>query len=61
MKELNLSIGDKMKLLVKNNKIILEPVKPQRVKYDINTLVKALPQNYQATEEFNDKVGQEIW
>jgi len=61
MKELSLSIGDKLKVLVQDQKIILEPVKKDRVKYDINQLVSKLPKDYKATEEFNDKVGLEQW
>ena len=61
MKELSLSIGDKLKVLVQDQKIILEPVKKDRVKYDINQLVSKLPKDYKAAEEFNDKVGLEHW
>jgi antitoxin MazE len=61
MKELSLSIGDKLKILVQDQKIILEPVKKDRVKYDINQLVSKLPKVYKATEEFNDKAGLEQW
>ena len=61
MKELSLSIGDKLKVLVQDQKIILEPVKKDRVKYDISQLVSKLPKDYKATEEFNDKVGLEQW
>jgi antitoxin MazE len=61
MKELHLSIGDKVKVLVENQKIVLEPIKKSRHKYDINELVKKIPQNYRANEEFDSKVGQEEW
>ena len=61
MKELQLSIGDKLKLFVKNKKIILEPIKSQRKQYDINKLVKDIPTDYKANEEFNDKLGLEQW
>jgi len=61
MKELNLSIGDKMKVLIKNKKIILEPIKQSREKYDINDLVKNLPKDYKIYEEFNNKTGLEEW
>ncbi len=61
MKELSLSIGDKVKILIENEKIVLEPLKETRVKYNINDLVKSLPSDYQAIEEFNNKVGQEEW
>ena len=62
MKELHLSIGDKMKILIENQKIILEPIKQQsREKYDINDLVKNIPNDYKAYEEFHNKIGLEEW
>ena len=61
MKELSLSIGDKLNVLVQDQKIILEPIKKNRIKYDINQLVSKLPKDYKAAEEFNDKVGFEQW
>ncbi len=61
MKELQLSIGDKVKVLVENQKIVIESLKPAREKYDINALVKQLPKNYKAYEEFNNTSGIEEW
>jgi antitoxin MazE len=61
MKELHLTIGDKMKVLVENQKIILEPIRQSREKYNINDLVKKLPKNYTTYEEFNTKIGLEEW
>jgi len=61
MKELHLSIGDKMKVIIENQKIVLEPIKQERVKYNINDLVKQLPSNYKAYEEFDNKTGLEEW
>jgi len=61
MKELHLSVGDKMKVVIENQKIVLEPIKQPREKYDINTLVKQLPSNYKAHEEFDTKIGLEAW
>lgn len=61
MKELHLSIGDKMKVVIENQKIVLEPIKHSREKYDINDLVKKLPNDYKAYEEFDDKSGLEQW
>jgi len=61
MKELHLSIGDKMNIYVENQKIILEPIKPSREKYDINELVSKLPSNYKVNEEFDSKIGLEEW
>jgi len=61
MKELHLSIGDKVKVLVENQKIVLEPVDKSREKYDINELVKQLPDDYTTYEEFDNKMGREEW
>ena len=61
MKELNLSIGDKMKVLIENQKIVLEPIKQSREKYDIHDLIKQLPKNCKTYEEFDDKIGSEEW
>ena len=61
MKELSLHVGDKLKILVKNKKIILEPVKQEREKYNIDDLVKKLPKNYKPYEELESKVGLEEW
>ncbi len=52
MKDLNLSVG---------NKVIIEPIKNRRKKYDINDLVNKIPDNYKPHEEFNAKVGIEEW
>lgn len=61
MKELHLSIGDKMNILVENHKIVIEPIKQTRAKYDINDLVKKLPDDYKSYEEFDNKTGVEEW
>ena len=61
MKELSLSIGDKVKILIENHKIVIEPVKEVREKYNINDLVKKLPSDYKVIEEFNSTVGLEEW
>ncbi len=61
LKELNLSVGDKIKFFIQNDKIILEPVKKSKKKYNINELVKQIPSDYKAYEEFNNKTGIEEW
>ena len=60
LKELNLSVGDKVKFIIQDKKIILEPVK-KRKKYNIKELVKKIPSDYKPYEEFNDKSGIEEW
>ena len=61
MKELHLSIGDKVKLLIENQKIIIEPIRQTREKYDINELVQELPKNYRPQETFETQIGLEEW
>jgi antitoxin MazE len=61
MRELSLHVGDKLKILIEDQKIILEPIKQEREKYNIDDLVKKLPKNYKAYEEFENKVGLEQW
>jgi AbrB family looped-hinge helix DNA binding protein len=34
VKDLNLSIGDELKIITKDKKIILEPIKKQKKRYD---------------------------
>ncbi len=61
LKELSLSAGDKLKIFIENQRIVLEPIKKERVKYNIDDLVKKIPQNYKAYEVFDDKIGNEQW
>jgi len=61
MRELSLSVGDKLKIFIENQKIILEPIKKERVKYNIDDLVKKIPQDYKSYEEFDNKIGNEQW
>jgi antitoxin MazE len=52
---------DIMKVLIENQKIVLEPIRQSREKYDINELVKKLPNDYKTYEEFDNKIGLEEW
>ncbi len=61
MKELHLSVGDKMNIVIENEKIVLEPIKQTRVKYNINDLVQQLPRDNKVHEEFDNKTGLEEW
>ncbi len=61
MKDLDLTVGDKVKITTENHKVIIEPIREKRKKYDINDLVKNIPDNYKPHEEFSEKVGIEEW
>jgi antitoxin MazE len=61
MKALELSVGDKVKITTQDHKMIIEPLKEQKKKYDINDLVRQMPQNYKPEEVLSDSVGNEAW
>jgi len=61
MKDLDLSVGDKVKITTKNHKVIIEPIREKRKKYNINDLVKNIPDDYKPYEEFSENVGIEEW
>lgn len=61
MKELHLTIGDKVNVFVENNKAIIEPIAKEKIKYDINELVSKIPKNYKVREEIISSVGNEEW
>ena len=64
LKDLNLLVGDKVRFLIQDDKIVLEPIKKPRQKYKISELVKQIPSDYKAYrayEEFDSKTGIEEW
>lgn len=61
MRELHLSIGDKVNIFIENQKIILEPIKTKKYIYNINDLVEQIPKDYSPTEIFDTKAGLEEW
>ncbi|MBS4068230.1 AbrB/MazE/SpoVT family DNA-binding domain-containing protein [Sulfurimonas sp. RIFOXYB12_FULL_35_9] len=61
MKTLHLSVGDEVNIFVQNNKAIIEPIKKEKIKYDINELVAKIPKDYQAKEEIISSLGREEW
>lgn len=61
MKDLHLAIGDKVNIFIQDNKVIIEPIQKEKIKYDINELVSKIPKEYRAKEEFTSFVGQEEW
>jgi len=61
MENLHLSIGDTVNISVENNKVIIEPIKNNRPKYDLNKLVEKIPFDYKTNEEFDNTLGNEEW
>lgn len=52
MENLNLNIGDNVEIKVEDNKIIIEAIKKNRPKYNLDELVSQRPKNYQGKEEW---------
>ncbi len=61
MKDLHLRVGDKVNIFIENNKIIMEPIEKEKIKYDINELVSKIPKDYKVKEEFTSIAGKEEW
>ena len=58
---LNINIGDKVRLFIEKNRLVLEPVKKKK-KYNISELVEKIPDNYTKEQEhFSEPMGKEIW
>ncbi len=61
MDTLNLNIGDNVNIKIENGKVIIEAIKKDRPKYNLDELVSQVPNNYKANEEFTEKMGKEEW
>ncbi|MDQ7042373.1 MAG: AbrB/MazE/SpoVT family DNA-binding domain-containing protein [Sulfurimonas sp.] len=61
MKDLHLAIGDKVNIFIKDNQAIIEPIKKEKIKYNIEELVSQIPADYKPREEFVNAVGKEEW
>lgn len=61
MQSLHLSVGDKVNIFIEDDRAIIEPIKKEKIKYDINELVAKIPKDYKANEEFSLSVGLEEW
>ena len=61
MKELHLSVGDRVNIFIEDNKAIVEPIKKEKIKYSIDDLVSQIPADYKTNEEFTSAVGKEEW
>jgi len=61
MKNLHLSVGDKVNIFIEDNKAIIEPIKKEKIKYNIEDLVSKIPANYQTNEVFTSTIGNEEW
>ncbi len=62
LEEIQASVGDDVKIYTQEGKIIVEPIKQVRGKYDLKSLVAEIPQEYKSTEvDWGKPVGKEEW
>lgn len=62
LEEACMEVGDEVKVSVRGRKIIIEPVKKVRGRYDLKELVSRMPKNYQVEEvDWGIPVGKEEW
>ena len=59
--DLNIVVGEKINISYDNKKITLEPIRNQKVKYNLTDLLEKMPDDYQVNEVFNDSQGIEAW
>jgi antitoxin MazE len=58
---LQINIGDKVKMFIENNRVIIEPVKKKKI-FTIDELVASIPSDYKKEkEQFLEPMGKEIW
>lgn len=61
MESLHLHIGDNVNITIENGKAIIEPIKKDIPKYDLESLLNKVPDDYKAHEEITGLVGKELW
>jgi antitoxin MazE len=58
---LQMNIGDKVRIFIENNRVIIEPVKKKKV-YNLDELIAKIPSDYKKEPElFSTPMGREIW
>ncbi len=62
LEEIQARVGDEVEIYTQEGKIIVEPVKQVRGKYDLNSLVADIQQEYKSSElDWGKPVGKEEW
>jgi len=62
LKDANVKVGDTVQVSVKDQKIIIEPLKKIRGKYDLKALVSRMPKDSPVEEVgWGAPVGKEAW
>lgn len=61
METLHLSVGDKVDVHVEDEKIIIQPIRDSKIKYDLSALLDQIPKHYNIQEEISTSMGREEW
>ena len=62
LREAQINVGDEVDISVQKGRIIVEPVKKVRGRYDLKELVSKMPKEYQPEElDWGSPVGKEGW
>ena len=62
LKEIQAAVGDEIEIYTQEGKIIVEPIKQVRGKYDLKSLVDNIPEEYKTVEvNWGKPVGKEEW
>ena len=60
--EARIAVGDRVRVSVKNGRIIVEPLSRVRGRHDLRALVARMPEDYQVEEtDWGPPVGREAW
>ena len=62
LEDAQLAVGDEVDVSVKNDVMIVKPVKRIRGRHNLKDLVASIPQNHETGEvDWGEPVGKEIW
>ena len=62
LNEAGIHVGYEVNLSVRNGRIIVEPISRVRDRYDLETLLSEMPDEYQPEElDWGPPTGKEIW
>ncbi len=62
LEEIRATVGDEVEVYSQEGKIIVEPVKQVRGKYNLKSLVDSIPKSYEISEvDWGKPVGKEEW
>ena len=62
LQEVNLEVGDNVKVSIQGRKIVIEPTETKRRRFDLRDLVRRMPKNTRLTEiDWGASAGKEAW